>query len=250
MFLTGANDPVNIMSPAAIMDSHAPRPPQQHVHRRSAGPLGAAGETGRGQRPGARLPVLARPRRSLTCPLPGLLRFGAFYAPFHPVGQSPTLALESTTSSGSRRSDRFGYDEVWFGEHHSGGYEIIGCPEIFVAVAAERTKHIRLGTGVVSLPYHHPWLLADRIALLDHLTRGRLIFGQVPGALPTDAHVMGIDPVDQRRMMEESLEAIIALFTSEEPDRPARRTGSRSATGASRSGRTPTRTPRSRWRRW
>jgi limonene 1,2-monooxygenase len=144
------------------------------------------------------------------------LRFGAFYAPFHPVGQSPTLALEYDLER-VVELDRLGYDEAWFGEHHSGGYELIGCPEIFIAAAAERTKHIKLGTGVVSLPYHHPWLVADRIALLDHLTRGRVIFGTGPGALPTDAHVMGIDPVDQRRMMEESLEAIIALWTSDEP---------------------------------
>src|SRR5580693_6097564 len=137
-------------------------------------------------------------------PAPWPLRFGAFYAPFHPVGQSPTLAIEYDLER-VVELDRLG-------EHHSGGYEIIGCPEIFIAVAAERTKHIKLGTGVVSLPYHHPWLVADRISLLDHLTRGRVIFGCGPGALPTDAHVMGIDPVNQRRMMEESLEAILALF--------------------------------------
>ena len=144
------------------------------------------------------------------------LRFGAFFAPFHPVGQSPTLALEYDLER-VVELDRLGYDEAWFGEHHSGGYELIGCPEIFIGIAAERTRHIKLGTGVVSLPYHHPWLVADRIALLDHLTRGRVIFGTGPGALPTDAHVMGIDPVEQRRMMEESLEAILALWTSDEP---------------------------------
>ena len=149
-------------------------------------------------------------------PAPWPLRFGVFYAPFHPVGQSPTLALEYDLDR-VVELDRLGYDEAWFGEHHSGGYEIIGCPEIFIAVAAERTKHIKLGTGVTSLPYHHPWLVADRITLLDHLTRGRVIFGTGPGALPTDAHIMGIDPVDQRRMMEESLEAILALWTSDEP---------------------------------
>ena len=144
------------------------------------------------------------------------LRFGAFFAPFHPVGQDPTLALEYDLER-VVALDRLGYDEAWFGEHHSGGYEIIGCPEIFIAAAAERTKHIKLGTGVVSLPYHHPWLVADRLVLLDHLTRGRLIFGAGPGALPTDAYIMGIDPVDQRRMMEESLEAILALLRSDEP---------------------------------
>src|SRR4051794_23458252 len=150
----------------------------------------------------------------MTIPTP--LRFGVFYAPFHPVGQDPTLALEYDLDR-VVALDKMGYDEAWFGEHHSGGYEIIGCPEIFIAAAAERTKHIKLGTGVVSLPYHHPWLVADRLVLLDHLTRGRLIFGAGPGALPTDAYIMGIDPVEQRRMMEESLEAILALLRNEEP---------------------------------
>jgi limonene 1,2-monooxygenase len=144
------------------------------------------------------------------------LDFGVFYAPFHPFGQDPTLALEYDLER-IEALDRFGYDEAWVGEHHSGGYELIGSPEIFLAAAAQRTKHIKLGTGVVSMPYHHPWLLADRICLLDHLTRGRLIFGTGPGALPTDAFVMGIDPVEQRRRHEEALEAVTALFTSEEP---------------------------------
>src|SRR3546814_20637137 len=105
-------------------------------------------------------------------PAPSPLRFGAFFAPFHPVGQSPTLALEYDLER-VVELDRLGFDECWFGEHHSGGYELIGCPELVIAVAAERTKHIKLGTGVVSLPYHHPWLLADSISLLDHLTRRR-----------------------------------------------------------------------------
>ena len=144
------------------------------------------------------------------------LKFGAFFAPFHPVGQSPTLAYEYDLDR-AEWLDKFGYDEAWFGEHHSGGYELIGSPEIFIAAAAQRTKNIKLGTGVTSLPYHHPWLVADRWVQLDHMTRGRVIFGTGPGALPTDAYMMGIDPVDQRRMMEESLEAIYALFANEEP---------------------------------
>src|SRR5882724_9621142 len=144
------------------------------------------------------------------------LNFGVFLTPFHPVGQSPTVALEYDLER-TVALDRLGYDEAWFGEHHSGGYELISCPEVFIAAAAERTKHIRLGTGVVSLPYHHPLMVADRWVLLDHLTRGRVIFGAGPGALPTDAYIMGIDPVEQRRMMEESLEAILALFRGTEP---------------------------------
>ncbi|MBS1693812.1 MAG: LLM class flavin-dependent oxidoreductase [Actinobacteria bacterium] len=151
------------------------------------------------------------------------LRFGVFITPFHPVGQSPTVALEYDLDR-TVALDRLGYDEVWFGEHHSGGYELISCPEVFIAAAAERTRHIRLGTGVVSLPYHHPLMVADRWVLLDHLTRGRVIFGAGPGALPSDAYMMGIDPIDQRRMMREALEAILALFRAAPDERISRRT--------------------------
>jgi limonene 1,2-monooxygenase len=144
------------------------------------------------------------------------VRFGIFMAPFHPVGQNPTLALERDLDL-IVRLDSLGYDEAWIGEHHSAGYEIIASPEVFIAVAAERTRHIRLGTGVNSIPYHHPLILADRIMLLDHLTRGRVMFGVGPGALQSDAHMLGIDPLKQRDMMEEGLEAILALFDATEP---------------------------------
>jgi limonene 1,2-monooxygenase len=142
--------------------------------------------------------------------------FGVFLAPFHPVGQNPTLALERDLEL-IEHLDALGYDEAWIGEHHSAGYEIIASPEVFIAAAAQRTKHIRLGTGVSSLPYHHPLLLADRIVLLDHLTRGRTMFGVGPGALPSDAYMMGIDVQRQRDMMEEALEAILLLFADDEP---------------------------------
>src|ERR1700741_1595699 len=144
------------------------------------------------------------------------LRFGAFIAPFHPVDENPTLAIQRDLEL-VQHMDNLGFEEAWIGEHHSAGYEIIASPEVFVAAAAERTRHIRLGTGVSSLPYHQPLILADRMVLLDHLTRGRVMFGVGPGALPSDAFMMGIDPAHQREMMEESLEAILALLTSDEP---------------------------------
>jgi limonene 1,2-monooxygenase len=144
------------------------------------------------------------------------LRFGIFLAPFHPVGQNPTLALERDLEL-IVRLDELGYDEAWIGEHHSAGYEIIASPEVFIGVVSQRTKHIKLGTGVSSLPYHHPLILADRMVLLDHLTRGRTMFGVGPGALPSDAFMMGIDPARQREMMEEALEAILALLDGSEP---------------------------------
>ena len=144
------------------------------------------------------------------------LRFGIFLAPFHEPHRNPTLALERDLEL-IERLDELGYDEAWIGEHHSAGFEIIASPEVFIAAAAQRTKHIRLGTGVSSLPYHHPLMLADRMVLLDHLTRGRVMLGCGPGALPSDAFMMGIDPNRQREMMEESLEAILALLDGSEP---------------------------------
>ena len=115
-------------------------------------------------------------------PWTGLLRFGIFLAPFHPVGQNPTLALERDLEL-VVRLDELGFDEAWFGEHHSAGYEIIASPEVFIGVVSQRTKNIRLGTGVSSLPYHQPFILADRMVLLDHLTRGRVMFGVGPGRI-------------------------------------------------------------------
>jgi limonene 1,2-monooxygenase len=142
------------------------------------------------------------------------LRFGAFIAPFHPLDENPTLAIERDLEL-VELLDRLGYEEAWIGEHHSAGFEIIASPEVFIAAAAERTKRIRLGTGVSSLPYHHPLMLADRINQLDHMTRGRTMFGVGPGALPSDAIMMGIEPVKQRDMMDEALAVILRLLKGE-----------------------------------
>ena len=84
------------------------------------------------------------------------LKTGIFLAPFHPLHENPLLALERDMEL-LVHLDRLNYHEAWIGEHHSAGFEIIACPEMFIAAAAERTRHIRLGTGVVSLPYHNPF---------------------------------------------------------------------------------------------
>jgi limonene 1,2-monooxygenase len=146
------------------------------------------------------------------------MRFGIFLAPFHPVGQNPTLALQRDLEL-IQWLDELGFDEAWIGEHHSAGYELIASPEVFIATAAERTRHIKLGSGVNSLPYHHPLLLADRFVLLDHLTRGRAMLGCGPGQLTSDAHMLGIEANDQRPRMEEALDAIMALLRAA-PDEP------------------------------
>ena len=113
--------------------------------------------------------------------------------------------------------DALGWDEAWIGEHHSAGTEIIASPEIFIAAAAERTKHIKLGTGVISVAYHNPYMVAERAVLLDHLTKGRFMLGVGPGSLPTDAIMLGLDPTETRPLLEEGLDVIIKLLTSEEP---------------------------------
>ena len=108
------------------------------------------------------------------------LRFGTFLAPFHPAGENPTLALQRDLEL-VEHLDRLGYGEAWIGEHHSAGTELIASPEIFIAAAAERTRRIKLGTGVLSVPYHNPLWVADLAILLDHLTRGRFMLGVGPG---------------------------------------------------------------------
>ena len=143
------------------------------------------------------------------------LRFGAFLAPHHPIGENPTLQLQSDLEL-VQLLDGLGYEEFWCGEHHSTGWEIIASPELFLAAAAERTQRIKLGTGVVSLPYHHPFMVAQRMVQLDHQSRGRVIFGSGPGALPSDAHTLGIDPMVLRDRQDEAMGIIRRLFTENE----------------------------------
>jgi len=144
------------------------------------------------------------------------LRFGTFMAPFHPPEHNPTLSLESDLEL-LAHMDRLGFDEAWIGEHHSAGSEIIASPELFIAAAAQRTQHIKLGTGVISLPYHNPLWVAERMVLLDHLTRGRIMMGLGPGALPTDASMLGLEPPQMRPLLEEYMAIVMHLLTSEEP---------------------------------
>ncbi len=144
------------------------------------------------------------------------MRFGAFLAPFHDPRENPTLALERDLDL-IVLMDRLGFDEAWVGEHHTTGWEYIASPEIFLAVAAERTRHIRLGTGAVSLTYHHPLMVADRIVLLDHLTRGRVNLGVGPGGHLSDAAMLGIPAAEIRDRMEHNLQVILHLLTSTDP---------------------------------
>jgi limonene 1,2-monooxygenase len=144
------------------------------------------------------------------------MKFGIFLAPFHRVGENPTLAINRDVEL-LEWLDWLGYDEAWIGEHHSAGWELIALPELIIAAAAERTKHIKLGTGVTSLPYHHPFMVAQRFVQLDHMTRGRAMMGCGPGALTSDAYMLGIEPSTQRPRMLEAMDAIMKLLKCEEP---------------------------------
>ena len=148
--------------------------------------------------------------------LPERMKFGIFLGPFHRVGENPTLAMDRDLEL-IQWLDYLGFDEAWIGEHHSSGWEIISSPELFIAVAADRTRYIKLGTGVVSLPYHHPFMVANRMVQLDHMTHGRVMLGVGPGALPGDAYMMGIDATTQRARMDEAMGVILRLFTEMEP---------------------------------
>jgi limonene 1,2-monooxygenase len=142
------------------------------------------------------------------------IKTGVFLAPFHALNENPLLALERDMDL-LVHMDRLNYTEAWIGEHHSGGFEIIACPEMFIAQAAERTRTIRLGTGVVSLPYHNPFTLAGRMMQLDYQTRGRAMFGVGPGSLVYDADKMGLKAADQRRKLDEALDVIVPLMQGE-----------------------------------
>jgi limonene 1,2-monooxygenase len=144
------------------------------------------------------------------------MKFGIFMGPFHRVGENPTLAIDRDLEL-VQWLDALGYDEAWIGEHHSAGWETISSPEIFIAVAADRTKHIKLGTGVISIPYHHPFMVANRMVQLDHMSHGRVMFGVGPGALPGDAYMLGIEATTQRQRMDEGFGMVLRLMTETEP---------------------------------
>lgn len=142
------------------------------------------------------------------------MKFGAFIAPHFPSDEHPSLAIEEDMDR-VVWLEKMGFDEAWIGEHHSSGWEINGSPELFTAAVAQRTSRIKLGLGVVSLPYHNPFMVADRIRQLDHITKGRTIFGMGPGSLPSDAYMIGVPTAEVRDRMEEAIEPILRLLKGE-----------------------------------
>ena len=139
------------------------------------------------------------------------MKFGFFMMPSHSHRENPTLAFERDLGM-IEYTESLGFDEFWVGEHHTGGWETIPAPDIFLASAGARTKRIRLGTAVINLSYHHPFDVAERMAFLDHLTYGRVMLGCGPGILAPDVKLFGLDPTELRPMMNESLDIILKLY--------------------------------------
>ena len=113
-------------------------------------------------------------------------------------------------------ADQMGFDYLWFVEHHFlSGFSASPCPEVILGALSQITKRIRLGFGVSILPYHHPVRVAERVAMVDQLTNGRVEFGTGRSSAYEQTG-MGIDPRDTRDMWEESITMISKIWQSEE----------------------------------
>jgi limonene 1,2-monooxygenase len=140
------------------------------------------------------------------------MRFSVFMQPLHRPDENPTLALERDLEL-IEHLDRLGYDEVWIGEHHTTGWETISSPAVFIASAAARTRTIKLGSGIVPLSIHHPFIVANDYILLDHLTRGRAMLGLgAGGGLPSDPYVFGLARDRQQPRFIERFDVLMKLL--------------------------------------
>ena len=141
------------------------------------------------------------------------MRFGLAYEM-----QRPTLddqAVVEETLEQCILADEMGFDYVWFVEHHFlTTFSSSPCPEVMFGALSRLTKRIRLGFGVVVLPYHHPVRVAERVAMVDQLSHGRVDFGTGRSA-PYEQTGMGIDPRNTREMWDESLSMIPKIWESE-----------------------------------
>src|SRR5258708_7258147 len=144
------------------------------------------------------------------------MKFSIFMMPLHHPTENPSLAFNRDISL-IHYADELGYDECFIGEHHSGGWETMPAPEMALAKASAHARRIRLGTSVISVLFHHPFHVAERMAFLDHLTRGRAILGVGPCALVTDKNLFGLATEKLYPMMAESVEIIVRLLESPDP---------------------------------
>ena len=146
------------------------------------------------------------------------MRYGYFMMPMHLPGSDPGVTLQTDLAQVDRL-DELGFDEAWIGEHFTAEWENIPAPDIFIGAALQRTRRIKLGTGVTCLPNHNPFQLAHRIAMLDHLAQGRFFWGIGSGGFPGDFEVAGIDPRSglQRQVAIDTVDAVLALWDDPRP---------------------------------
>jgi alkanesulfonate monooxygenase SsuD/methylene tetrahydromethanopterin reductase-like flavin-dependent oxidoreductase (luciferase family) len=141
------------------------------------------------------------------------VNFGLFMMPLHPPHRAIADAYQRDVDQ-IVLADRLGFLEAWVGEHLTERWENAPAPDLLIAQALALTKNIRLGTGVTLLALHQPVYLAHRIAMLDHLARGRFQWGIGGGAIPTDQALLGLDPATLRARSAEVLEVVLALWAS------------------------------------
>lgn len=146
------------------------------------------------------------------------MRYGYFMMPMHPPGSFLADTLDHDLRQ-IERLDELGFHEAWIGEHFTAEWENIPSPEIFIAAALQRTKQIQLGTGVTCLPNHNPFHLAHRIAQIDHMARGRFMWGVGSGGFIGDFQVMDIDPTTgiQRKITTDAVDAVLSIWEGADP---------------------------------
>jgi alkanesulfonate monooxygenase SsuD/methylene tetrahydromethanopterin reductase-like flavin-dependent oxidoreductase (luciferase family) len=146
-----------------------------------------------------------------------IMRIGLFGMPLHP----PTRNRAEVYDEDAERvilADKLGYEEVFIGEHVSCTTEPIPAPMMFLASLIHRTENIKLGTGVLALPNHHPALVASEAAMFDHLSKGRFLMGIGPGGLASDMELFDVlDGGVRNEKMNESIDIILDLWKSEPP---------------------------------
>ena len=111
-------------------------------------------------------------------------------------------------------ADRLGYDYAWVVEHHFlEEYSHMSAPEVFLGAASQRTRTIRLGHGIMQLPTSHPIRVAERAAVLDLLSNGRVELGLGEAQGPIELHPFGARVRDKREQWEEAVRALVPMFT-------------------------------------
>jgi limonene 1,2-monooxygenase len=144
------------------------------------------------------------------------MKFGMFSMPERWPWDNWSLSFDRIAEE-AKLYDKLGYDEIWYGEHHSGGYENIPAPEMLIANIAPETDDINLATGAVATPIHDPFLVATRLAFLDQLTKGRLICGLGGASFPSDQIMFSVNDDTMRDEMAEAFDIIETYLNAEEP---------------------------------